>query len=109
MKRRQYTEEFKRDALELVKLNGSLKGTARELGIDDRTLRRWAQQRNKPTSVSGLKQAEKLEKDDLIRRQHKQIRVASAKLVKFLTPPAEKLKYQYIEQHRSGLGFRSDL
>ena len=84
MKRRQYTEEFKRDALELVKLNGSLKGTARELGIDDRTLRRWAQQRNKPTSVSGLKQAEKLEKDDLIRRQHKQIRELE-KQVKLLT------------------------
>ena len=84
MKRRQYTEEFKRDALELVKLNGSLKGTARELGIDDRTLRRWAQQRNKPTSVSGLKQAERLEKDDLIRRQNKQIRELQ-KQVDFLT------------------------
>ena len=42
MKRRQYTKEYKRDALELVKLNGLLKGTARELGIDDGTLRRWA-------------------------------------------------------------------
>ena len=60
MKRRQYTEEFRRNALELVKLNGSLKGTARELGIDDRTLRRWAQQYKEPTSVSGLKQAERI-------------------------------------------------
>ena len=84
MKRRQYTEEFKRDALELVKHNGSLRGTARELGIDEKALRRWAQQYNKPTSVSDLKQAEKLEKDDLIRRQHKQIRELE-KQVKFLT------------------------
>ena len=84
MKRQQYTEEFKRDALELVRLNGSLKDTARELSIDEQTLRRWAQQRNKPTSVSGLKQAKQLEKDDLIRRQHKQIRELE-KQVKFLT------------------------
>ena len=67
MKRRQYTEEFKRDALELVKINGSLRATARELGIDEKTLRRWAQQQNKPTSVSGLKQAEQMEKEEHIR------------------------------------------
>ena len=84
MKRRQYTEEFKRDALDLVKLNGSLKGTARELGIDDRTLRRWARQYNKPTSVSELKQVERVEKEELIRRQNKQIRELE-KQVKFLT------------------------
>ena len=84
MKRRQYTEEFKRDALELVKINGSLRATARELGIDEKTLRRWAQQQNKPTSVNGLKQAEQMEKDDLIRRQHKQIRELE-KQVKLLT------------------------
>ena len=74
MKRRQYTEEYKRDALDLVKHNGSLKGTARELGIDDRTLRRWARQYEKPTSVVELKQAEKMEKDELIRCQTKKIR-----------------------------------
>ena len=84
MKRRQYTEEFKRDALELVKINGSLRATARELGIDEKTLRRWAQQQNKPTSVNGIKQAEQMEKDDLIRRQHKQIRELE-KQVKLLT------------------------
>ena len=84
MKRRQYTEEFKRDALELVKINGSLRATARELGIDEKTLRRWAQQQNKPTSVNGLKQAEQMEKDDLIHRQHKQIRELE-KQVKLLT------------------------
>lgn len=84
MKRRQYTEEFKRDAVELVKINGSLRGTARELGIDEKTLRRWAQQRNKPTSVSGLKQAEQLEKEELIRRQNKRIRELE-KDVKLLT------------------------
>ena len=42
MKRVKYTKEFKRGALELVKLNSSLRGTARELGIDEKTLRRWA-------------------------------------------------------------------
>ena len=36
MKRRQYTEEFKRDALKLVEHNGSLRGTARELSIDEK-------------------------------------------------------------------------
>ena len=41
MKRAQYTEEYKHNALDLVKRNSSLKGAARELGIDDRTLRRW--------------------------------------------------------------------
>ena len=84
MKRRQYTEEFKRDGLELVKHNGSLRATARELGIDEKTLRRWAQQYHKPTSVSGLKQAERLEKDELIRRQNKRIRELE-KEVKLLT------------------------
>ena len=62
MKRRQYSEEYKRDALELVELNGSLKATARELGIDEKTLRRWAQQHNKPTSVRELKQVQRMEK-----------------------------------------------
>ena len=84
MKRRQYTEEFKRDALELVKINGSLRATARELGIDEKTLRRWAQQQNKPTSVSGLKQAEHMEKEEQIRCLKKQIRELE-KQVKLLT------------------------
>ena len=84
MKRRQYTEEFKRDALELVKINGSLRGTARELGIDEKTLRRWAQQQNKPTSVSGLKQAEQMEKEEHIRCLKKQIQELE-KQVKLLT------------------------
>ena len=84
MKRRQYTEEYKRDALKLVELNGSLKATARELGIDEKTLRRWAQQHHKPTSVSGLKQAEWQEKEALIRRQNKRIRELE-KEVKLLT------------------------
>ena len=84
MKRRQYTEEYKRDALDLVKRNGSLKGTARELGIDDRTLRRWARQYDKPASLVELKQAEKIEKDELIRCQNKKIRELE-KQVRFLT------------------------
>ena len=84
MKRAKYTEEFKRNALELVKLNGSLRGTARELGIDEKTLRCWAQQYHKPTSVSDLKQAERLGKEELIRRQNKRIRELE-KEVKLLT------------------------
>ena len=84
MKRRQYTDEYKRDALELVKLNGSLIATARELGIDEKTLRRWAQQYHKPTSIGELNQVERVEKEELIRRQKKQIRELE-KQVKLLT------------------------
>ena len=84
MKRRVYTEEYKRNALDLVKLNGSLKGTARELGIDDRTLRRWARQYEKPTSASELKRVETMEKDEIIRSQDKKIRELERK-VEFLT------------------------
>ena len=88
-----------------MKLNGSLKATARELGIDEKTLRRWAQQYNKPTSSGELKPAEQMEKEELIRRPKKQIRELE-KQVKLLTdvtvflPTEKQTKYQYIEQHR---------
>ena len=106
MKRRQYADEYKRDALELVKLNGSLRATARELGIDEKTLRRWAQQYHRPTSVSELKQADRVEKEELIRRQKKQLQELE-KQVKLLTDATvflsteKQMKYQYIEQHRN--------
>ncbi len=84
MARRVYTEEYKRDALDLMKRNGSLKGTARELGIADRTLRRWARQYEKPTSASELKRVETMEKDEIIRSRDKKIRELERK-VEFLT------------------------
>ena len=105
MKRVKYTEEYKRNALDLVKRNGSFKGTARELGIDDKTLRHWARRYNKPASISELRQAERLEKETHIRCLKKQIRELE-KQVKFLTeamaflPAKKQMKYQYIEQHR---------
>ena len=105
MKRVKYTEEYKLKALDLVKRNGSFKGTARELGIDDKTLRHWARCYNKPASVSELRQAEQLEKEAHIHCLKKQIRELE-KQVRFLAeasvflPAKKQMKYQYIEQHR---------
>ena len=39
--RRQFTEEFKREAVRLAKERGNLAQVARELGISDTVLQRW--------------------------------------------------------------------
>lgn len=42
--RRQYTEEFKRETVELIKSSGKSKAqVARELGISDQNISRWWQ------------------------------------------------------------------
>ena len=81
-----------------MKLSGSLRGIACELGIDERTLRRWAQQYHKPTSVSGLKQADQLEQEALVRCLRKRVGELE-KDVKLLTnvtvflPTKKQVKY----------------
>ncbi len=41
MDRKQYTDEFKREAVRLAKERGNLAQAARDLGINDTMLQRW--------------------------------------------------------------------
>jgi transposase len=51
MRRRAYTAQFRELAIMRVNVGGSIAGVSRELGLPDRTLRRWveAAKRNKPS------------------------------------------------------------
>ena len=51
MKCRTYSKEFKLDALNLVKVNGS-PATAKELGISETSLQNWAEKYNFSRQVS---------------------------------------------------------
>jgi transposase len=51
--RRQYTEEFKREAIELIKRSGKSKAQiARELGVSDQNISRWWQKYGQGESVA---------------------------------------------------------
>ena len=45
-KRRTFTAEFKRQAIELALMNGDVLQTARDLGIDQSNLRKWINRYN---------------------------------------------------------------
>jgi len=50
--RRQYTEEFKRETVELIKSSGKSKAqVARELGISDQNISRWWQAYGQPDNL----------------------------------------------------------
>jgi transposase len=51
--RRQYTEEFKREAIELIKRSGKSKAQiARELGVSDQNISRWWQKYGQGENVA---------------------------------------------------------
>jgi len=83
-KRRQYTQEFKREAVELVNRSGSSAlQVSKELGIDHTMLCRWRREREEgkaeetPVSVFALK--EELER---LRKENERLKEAQAILKK---------------------------
>jgi transposase len=69
--RRQFTAEFKRDAVELVRTSGRpIAEIARELGIDDSTLGNWVRQdRIDRGEQEGLSSDEQTRLGELVSRQ----------------------------------------
>ena len=60
--RRQYTEEFKREAVELVKNSGKSQAQiARELGINEQNISRWKQ---KYEQINDLDETQTVSKED---------------------------------------------
>lgn len=69
--RRQYTEDFKRDAVALVTEQGyKVSDAARSLGIGDNLLRRWKQEFEEETSGDRLSTDEREE----LKRLRKEVR-----------------------------------
>ena len=51
--RRSFTDDYKRQAVDLVASSGrSIGSVAKELGLRDSVLRRWVEQRREPTAAS---------------------------------------------------------
>jgi transposase len=51
--RRSFTEEFKRDAVQLATERGNVSAVARDLGISESVLNRWKRQLQQETQRSG--------------------------------------------------------
>lgn len=53
-----YTEEFRRDAIDLVRSSGRpINQVARELGMSHETLRNWVRKEDQPTRLAGAASA----------------------------------------------------
>ncbi len=74
--RRKFSDEFKRDAVEIVRTSGeSIAGVARELGIYDSSLGSWVRQDQiNRGERDGLSSAEALELSEL-RRENARLRM----------------------------------
>jgi transposase len=78
-KRRNYTEDFKRDAVMLVTDQGyKISEAARSLGIGDSLLRRWRQEFEQEASAAGLtiderEELKQLRKENRLLRMEKEI------------------------------------
>ena len=74
--RRRFSDEFKRDAVEIVRVSGKpIAEVARELGIYDTTLGNWVNQDQvKRGERQGLSSAERLELGEL-RRENARLRM----------------------------------
>ncbi len=67
--RRQYTEDFKRDAVALVTEQGyKISEAARSLGINDNLLRRWKNELSHQTDEQSVSEDEKQELKQLRKR-----------------------------------------
>lgn len=67
--RRQYTDDFKRDAVALITEQGyKVSEAARSIGINDNVLRRWKNELSHPTEELALREDEKQELKQLRKR-----------------------------------------
>jgi transposase len=94
-KRREYTDEFKRDAVRLVTEQGyGVTEACRSLGISTRMLRRWRLQFDPPQSIdSGSPPLSSSEREELdrLRREVKRLRMEREILKKTVTCFANEL------------------
>jgi len=67
-RRRQFTREFKQEALELAESLGNMAEAARDLGIAENSIYRWRAQAEMEKSGKRSKQSRKSHKDEEIRR-----------------------------------------
>ena len=79
-KRREYTEDFKRDAMALVTEQGykASEAAARRLGIGDNLIRRWKREFEEEASGAGLdsderEELKRLRKENRMLRMEKEI------------------------------------
>ncbi len=74
MAARRYSEEFKRDAVELVASTGrSINSVARELGVNTESLRQWVRAARGPAVGAGGEVMTPAEREEL-KRLRKQVR-----------------------------------
>ena len=75
-KRRQYTEEFKTEAVRLVRNSGQpVARAARDLGISDNVLYRWVSEHRIAASAGTTPPALKAEAEDVTRLRRELLRV----------------------------------
>lgn len=72
MSRKRYTDEFKQDALNLVRERKSFMGAARELGLRDSVLHTWAKKYNFSIKASAKQNQEYAEQSEEIRKLRKE-------------------------------------
>ncbi len=73
--RRNYTEEFKREAVKLTEQGSrSVSDVARSLGVHRSLIERWRQQYGEPNGVSKSVSEAEAEQEERHRRHHCQVR-----------------------------------
>lgn len=70
--RKKYTEEYKQNALELVRELGSFVGAAKQLGIRDSVLHGWAKKYDFSLHSSKVENKQRLKESEEIRRLKKE-------------------------------------
>lgn len=72
---KQYTDEFRRDAVALVKSSGRpIAQIARDLGVDDATLGKWVRDARRKNQSAGLPPGEEDAEMQEVRRLQKRIK-----------------------------------
>ena len=74
--RRQYDDEFKKMAVELSSAKGSLKATAKQLGITPQILTRWRRERTVTHGTPAVSQAQVSQQQHEIARLKKELKQA---------------------------------
>ena len=92
-KRREYTEDFKRDAVALVTEQGYKPSeAARSLGIGANLIRRWKREFEEETSGARLSSDEREELQRLLRKENRMLRMKKEILKKASAYFAKEMK-----------------